>query len=97
MKTHFDTNKFKILVIGDVCTDVYVFGKCERLSQESPVPILKVSKKEIPPDSNEELFRCQEAPGEAAIVKIVRTRKMFGHMLKPCSFFSCLYCCPFLF
>lgn len=37
---------FKILVIGDACTDVYVFGKCTRLSPESPVPILRVSREE---------------------------------------------------
>ena len=37
---------FKILVIGDACTDVYVFGKCNRLSPESPVPILRVSREE---------------------------------------------------
>ena len=31
--------QFKILLIGDVCTDVYHFGLCERMSPEAPVPI----------------------------------------------------------
>jgi D-beta-D-heptose 7-phosphate kinase/D-beta-D-heptose 1-phosphate adenosyltransferase len=33
--------KFKILVVGDACLDVYYFGSCERLSPEAPVPIFK--------------------------------------------------------
>jgi bifunctional ADP-heptose synthase (sugar kinase/adenylyltransferase) len=30
----------KFLVIGDGCTDVHKYGKCNRLSPEAPVPIL---------------------------------------------------------
>jgi len=33
---------FKILIIGDSCTDVYNYGVCERLSPEAPVPVLKI-------------------------------------------------------
>ena len=39
----------KILVVGDSCTDRFVYGTCERLSPEAPVPILKHSyTKEMP-------------------------------------------------
>ena len=38
--------QFKILLIGDSCTDEYVYGVCERLNPEAPVPILKFNKKE---------------------------------------------------
>lgn len=31
--------KFKILVIGDSCEDVFVYGKSERLSPEGPAPV----------------------------------------------------------
>ena len=31
----------RFLVIGDGCTDIHVYGKCDRLSPEAPVPILK--------------------------------------------------------
>ena len=31
----------KILVIGDSCTDMFQYGKCERLSPEAPVPVFK--------------------------------------------------------
>tara|TARA_R110000824_G_scaffold87260_3_gene215184 strand:- start:154 stop:885 length:732 start_codon:yes stop_codon:yes gene_type:complete len=35
----------KILVIGDSCTDVYVYGECARLCPDAPVPVL-IPKKE---------------------------------------------------
>ena len=38
--------QFKILLIGDSCTDEYVYGTCERLNPEAPVPILKFNRKE---------------------------------------------------
>jgi len=31
---------FKVLLIGDSCIDEYVYGVCDRLSPEAPVPIL---------------------------------------------------------
>ena len=34
----------KILVIGDLMIDHYIWGNCERISPEAPVPILKVRK-----------------------------------------------------
>lgn len=33
---------FKVLLIGDNCIDRYVIGEVERLSQEAPVPIIKI-------------------------------------------------------
>lgn len=30
----------KILVIGDSCQDVFIYGRCERLSPDAPVPVL---------------------------------------------------------
>ena len=30
----------KVLVVGDSCTDVFVYGKVERLSPEAPVPVI---------------------------------------------------------
>jgi len=34
----------KILVIGDVCDDVFIYGVCERLCPEAPVPVFKPIK-----------------------------------------------------
>lgn len=33
--------QFKVLLIGDSCIDEYVYGTCERLSPEAPVPVLQ--------------------------------------------------------
>ncbi len=39
-------NKFRILLIGDNCTDVYQYGNIVRLSPEAPVPIFVPTHKE---------------------------------------------------
>ena len=36
--------QFKVLLIGDSCTDEYVYGVCERLNPEAPVPILRKTR-----------------------------------------------------
>ena len=38
---------FKVLLIGDSCEDEYIYGRCERISPEAPVPVLNFSKIEI--------------------------------------------------
>ena len=38
--------QLKILLIGDSCTDEYVYGTCDRLNPEAPVPILNFNRKE---------------------------------------------------
>ena len=30
----------KILIIGELCTDVYVYGDVNRLSPEAPIPVI---------------------------------------------------------
>lgn len=34
----------KILVIGDSCTDIFVYGSCDRLCPEAPIPVFQPSK-----------------------------------------------------
>ena len=29
----------KVLVIGDSCKDKFIYGKCERICHEAPVPV----------------------------------------------------------
>lgn len=36
----------RILVIGDICEDIWHYGTCERLNPEAPVPIINVKKTE---------------------------------------------------
>ena len=35
----------RVLLIGDSCTDVYVYGDVKRLNPEAPVPILEPKKR----------------------------------------------------
>jgi len=42
-------NKFKILLIGDNCTDVYQYGVVDRISPEAPVPIFRFTHVENRP------------------------------------------------
>ena len=37
----------KILIVGDVMLDSYLWGKVERISPEAPVPILSRSRREL--------------------------------------------------
>lgn len=38
---------YKILLIGDSCIDVYLYGEVSRLNPEAPVPILDYKRKEV--------------------------------------------------
>lgn len=40
------SNKEKVLIIGDVMLDEYIFGEVDRISPEAPVPVVKHSKTE---------------------------------------------------
>jgi rfaE bifunctional protein kinase chain/domain len=42
-------SRLRVLIIGDVMVDSYMWGHVERISPEAPVPIVAVSKKEIRP------------------------------------------------
>jgi D-glycero-beta-D-manno-heptose-7-phosphate kinase len=41
-----DFNKLRVLVVGDVMLDSYVWGKVERISPEAPVPVVNVGHRE---------------------------------------------------
>lgn len=40
-------NKLKVLIIGDLMVDSYVWGVIERMSPEAPVPVVRVQKREM--------------------------------------------------
>jgi D-glycero-beta-D-manno-heptose-7-phosphate kinase len=42
-------SRLRVLIIGDVMVDSYMWGRVERISPEAPVPIVTVEKKEIRP------------------------------------------------
>jgi D-beta-D-heptose 7-phosphate kinase/D-beta-D-heptose 1-phosphate adenosyltransferase len=39
----------RVLVIGDVMADHYIFGKVERISPEAPIPVVHVDREEVKP------------------------------------------------
>jgi rfaE bifunctional protein kinase chain/domain len=39
-------NQLRVLIIGDIMIDSYLWGKVERISPEAPVPIINVQKRE---------------------------------------------------
>lgn len=42
-----DNNQKKCLVIGDLMLDHYVFGKCDRISPEAPVPVFEMESEKF--------------------------------------------------
>ena len=46
LKTVTNLGSPNVLVVGDFMLDVYIFGDAVKISQEAPVPVLKVIKKE---------------------------------------------------
>jgi bifunctional ADP-heptose synthase (sugar kinase/adenylyltransferase) len=53
----------KILVIGDSCTDVFRYGKVERLAPEAPVPVIIPEREESTPGMAGNVVRNLEALG----------------------------------
>ena len=45
---HIDTFAGKrVLVVGDVMLDVFVYGSCARISPEAPIPIVRVEREDV--------------------------------------------------
>ena len=42
-----DFNRLRVLIVGDVMLDAYVWGKVERISPEAPVPVVNVQRREV--------------------------------------------------
>lgn len=40
-------DNLRVLIVGDVMIDSYIFGKVERISPEAPIPVVNVKRKEI--------------------------------------------------
>lgn len=63
-----DFNKLKVLIIGDVMIDSYLWGKVERISPEAPVPIVAVNKRENRPGGAANVAINVQALGAEAIL-----------------------------
>jgi D-glycero-beta-D-manno-heptose-7-phosphate kinase len=57
--------RLQILLIGDSCQDIYVYGNCDRISPEAPVPVLLQQRTETKPGmaanvkANLEMLGCE--------------------------------------
>ncbi len=36
-----------VIVLGDLMLDTFVYGQCERISPEAPIPVMRVEREEI--------------------------------------------------
>ena len=36
----------KVLLLGDSCEDEYIYGNCDRISPEAPVPVMRLGRVE---------------------------------------------------
>jgi len=55
--------RYKILLIGDNCLDIYQYGTVDRISPEAPVPVFKFSHEEQKPGMAGNVARNLEALG----------------------------------
>lgn len=46
LETTPQQKRYKILLVGDTCTDIYQYGTVDRISPEAPVPVFKFSYEE---------------------------------------------------
>lgn len=67
-------NTLRVLVIGDVMLDSYVWGKVERISPEAPVPVVNVQKREYRlGGAGNVLLNVQALGAEAIICTVIGT------------------------
>ena len=67
-------NSLRVLVIGDVMLDSYVWGKVERISPEAPVPVVNVNKREYRlGGAGNVLLNVQALGAEAIICTVIGT------------------------
>lgn len=67
-------DSLRVLVIGDVMLDSYVWGKVERISPEAPVPVVNVQKREYRlGGAGNVLLNVQSLGAEAIICSVIGT------------------------
>jgi rfaE bifunctional protein kinase chain/domain len=75
-------NSLRVLVIGDVMLDSYVWGKVERISPEAPVPVVNVQKREYRlGGAGNVLLNVQSLGAEAIVCSVIGTDSS-GDLLK---------------
>lgn len=70
--------RLKVLIIGDVMLDSYVFGKVERISPEAPVPVVVAKRREFRLGGAGNVVRNVKSLGAEAIVCTVIGQDGYG-------------------
>jgi len=67
-------DKLRVLIIGDVMLDSYVWGRVERISPEAPVPVVTVNRRELRlGGAGNVLLNVQALGAEAIICSVIGT------------------------
>ena len=75
-------NSLRVLIVGDVMLDAYVWGRVERISPEAPVPVVTVNRREVRlGGAGNVLLNVQALGAEAVICSVVGT-DMAGDQLQ---------------
>lgn len=75
-------NQLKVVVIGDLMLDQYIFGKVDRISPEAPVPVLRIGHKESRLGGAANVaFNCKSLGAEVTIASVIGDDEN-GHTLK---------------
>lgn len=82
-------NDLRVLIIGDVMLDSYVWGKVERISPEAPVPVVNVVRREYRlGGAGNVLLNVQALGAEAIICSVIGTDepgdKLVGQLTERC-------------
>lgn len=75
-------NKLRVLVVGDVMLDSYVWGKVDRISPEAPVPVVNVHKREYRLGGAGNVLLNVQALGAEAIICTVIGNDGPGELLE---------------
>ncbi|MBO0937981.1 D-glycero-beta-D-manno-heptose-7-phosphate kinase [Fibrella sp. HMF5335] len=74
-------NSLRVLIVGDVMLDAYVWGRVERISPEAPVPIVTVNRREVRLGGAGNVLLNVQALGAEAIICSVIGTDMAGDQL----------------
>ena len=75
-------NSLRVLVVGDVMLDAYVWGRVERISPEAPVPVVTVNRREVRLGGAGNVLLNVQALGAEAIICSVIGSDMAGDQLQ---------------
>lgn len=67
-------NSLRVLVVGDVMLDAYVWGRVDRISPEAPVPVVTVHRREVRlGGAGNVLLNVQALGAEAVVCSVIGT------------------------